>query len=59
MEPLNEANGYSSKNAYKGKLVFGLYGKACPKVRGNDEIYPPLDRAFFSLEGDFFRRFLF
>lgn len=32
MEPLNESNGYSSSNAYRGKLVFGLYGKACPKV---------------------------
>lgn len=32
MEPLNEANGYSSKNAFKGRLIFGLYGKACPKV---------------------------
>ncbi len=33
MEPLNEANGYSSKNAFKGRLVFGVYGKACPKVK--------------------------
>lgn len=32
MEPLNKANGYSSKNAFKGRLVFGLYGKACPKA---------------------------
>lgn len=32
MERLTEANNYSSANAYRGKLVFGLYGKACPKV---------------------------
>lgn len=32
MEPLNEANGYSSKNAFKGRLVFGVYGKESPKV---------------------------
>eukprot|EP00904_Undaria_pinnatifida_P012130 jgi/Undpi1/8047/HiC_scaffold_24.g10519.m1 len=44
MEPLNEANGYSSKNAYKGRLVFGLYGKACPKAAENFLRYATADR---------------
>lgn len=32
MEPLTEANNYSSYNAYRGKVVFGLYGKEAPKT---------------------------
>ncbi|CAM9131029.1 unnamed protein product [Pylaiella littoralis] len=45
MEPLNEANGYSSKNAFKGKLVFGVYGEACPKAAENFLRYVRADRS--------------
>jgi hypothetical protein len=32
MEPLNEANGYSSAGAYTGRIEFALYGKEAPKT---------------------------
>jgi hypothetical protein len=32
MEPLNEANGYSSAGAYTGRIEFALYGKDAPKT---------------------------
>ncbi|CAM9582136.1 unnamed protein product [Scytosiphon promiscuus] len=45
MEPLNAANGYSSKNAFKGRLVFGVYGKAFPKAADNFLRYVRADRS--------------
>ncbi|CAM9149348.1 unnamed protein product, partial [Ectocarpus fasciculatus] len=45
MEPLNEANGYSSKNAFKGRLVFGVYGKESPKAAENFLRYVRADRS--------------
>ncbi|CAM9394163.1 unnamed protein product [Ectocarpus sp. 12 AP-2014] len=45
MEPLNEANGYSSKNAFKGRLVFGVYGKGSPKAAENFLRYVRADRS--------------
>ncbi|CAM9412593.1 unnamed protein product [Discosporangium mesarthrocarpum] len=43
MEPLNESNNFSSVNAYRGKMLFGLYGKAAPKAVENFLKYALVD----------------
>ena len=61
MEPLNEANAYSSKNAFRGRLVFGMYGEACPKashVFTNCCIYILHVAPFGQLGAKFFLEFL-